>query len=586
MDWLFNTHLFISPLIASAALFLFLGQYGWRHRKMPGATPFALFTVCLVVWALAAAFEVDSVDFLTKVLWFKVQTALELPTFTLGLCFVLEFSGFARWLNRRNLALLSLFPLAATLLILTNNYHHLVWTHISLAINLGGERAVAGWVIVIYASLLFLLGTGVLIRLFVRSPLDRWPVGIIAIAQFAPWAGYLVDVAGRNPVAPLDALIIAEMIPALAYSVALFHFNVFGSVSVARGMIIDQMLDGMVVLNADNRVADLNPAAERILHLSKPEAVGSEGAEVLSRYLGQLNLDKSPKPIPEIISGIGADTRWYQVHVSPLLHAREWPLGHLIIFHDITESRRAWDRLVEQQKWHAVLEERERLARELHDSMGQALAAVQLQVEAANELASRGEHAAARNYMSRLIDMTGAAQANIREYLLGSKTILSPGENGLAGLGNYVEQFSENFGIPTELVIPSPGLDQDIDSTVGLQLVRIVQGALSNVRRHARADHARVVFAIGQRDIELRIEDDGIGFEPAPLLKPGSQAFGLHAMCERAAAIGGSLRILSTLGQGTQVVVKFPRGAKSSAGYPQFTTPHLTSQPVTEGDES
>ena len=100
--------------------------------------------------------------------------------------------------------------------------------------------------------------------------------------------------------------------------------------------------------------------------------------------------------------------------------------------------------------------------------------------------------------------------------------------------------------------------EQGLDSRVGVQLIRIVQEGLANVRKHAQASAAQVVFTLNAGRIQVRIEDDGVGFDVARFFKAEDQGFGLRSMRDRAEAIGGTFQILSAPGCGTRVIVEVP----------------------------
>jgi len=95
---------------------------------------------------------------------------------------------------------------------------------------------------------------------------------------------------------------------------------------------------------------------------------------------------------------------------------------------------------------------------------------------------------------------------------------------------------------------------------VEIQLIRIIQEALSNVRRHAHARQAWVSFDVDGSDAKICIEDDGQGFDAAEAMKPGRGSFGLQAIRERAESLGGRLQVDAKVGGGTRVVAWLPAG--------------------------
>jgi signal transduction histidine kinase len=106
--------------------------------------------------------------------------------------------------------------------------------------------------------------------------------------------------------------------------------------------------------------------------------------------------------------------------------------------------------------------------------------------------------------------------------------------------------------------VPPELEEHGLAPAVEVQLLRIIQEALSNVRRHARAQHAQVIFGVTAQQFCLTIADDGQGFEPAAVAAHG-EGYGLRAMRERVEGLGGDLTVNSAPGQGTQIVVQVPR---------------------------
>jgi PAS domain S-box-containing protein len=348
-----------------------------------------------------------------------------------------------------------------------------------------------------------------------------------------------------------------KAIPVVACAIALFGFRIFDPIPLARQTVIEQLQAGMLVLDLDGCVISVNPAAEKILNAPANQVKGKLIKELLPAYSEQ-HLDEPGETEIELGSVEGTGLQYYMLANSLLNDFRGLEVGHLLLLRDVTEQKRAQAQILEQQKVQAVLEERAGLARELHDSIGQTLAVVQLQAEAASELIDRGEIAVAQDTLSRLVEVTQSAQVDIRQYLLGAKTLHTPGKNGFVALHQYVKKFSHDFNLPTELII-TPGIkEQGIDPRVWMQLIRIVQEGLANVRKHSQASMAKIVFAFDAGWIQVRIEDDGAGFDVEQYFKSKDQRFGLRSMRERADSIGGKFLILSTPGSGTRVIVEVP----------------------------
>jgi DNA-binding NarL/FixJ family response regulator/anti-sigma regulatory factor (Ser/Thr protein kinase) len=171
-----------------------------------------------------------------------------------------------------------------------------------------------------------------------------------------------------------------------------------------------------------------------------------------------------------------------------------------------------------------------------------------------------------------LSDAVREANTDIRAWILGSRTTVSPEQGFFAALEHYLQQFGQTYGLPTTLSRPDDAADDLLAPAARMQLLRIIQEALSNARQHAQARSAQVVFTRTENHVQVVIADDGVGFGPHPGPPPNQGEgvsphpdweeaghFGLEIMHERAASVGGTLEVRSAPGQGTQVIVQLPR---------------------------
>jgi len=211
-------------------------------------------------------------------------------------------------------------------------------------------------------------------------------------------------------------------------------------------------------------------------------------------------------------------------------------------------------RLREQAGQAAALEERGRLARELHDSVTQSLYSVTMYAEAAARLMSPGLDAAAEY----LRDARDTAQEALREMRLLIYQLRPPvlEKGGLAfALQVRLDAVERRGGIHAELMVEG---EDRLPPGVQAELHQIAQEALNNALKHAHARRVQVHLHFGDAATHLEVQDDGLGFDLADVQAGGG--LGLPGMAERAQRIGGRLEIESTPGQGTRVVVEIPTG--------------------------
>ncbi|MBX6341981.1 MAG: GAF domain-containing sensor histidine kinase, partial [Thermomicrobiaceae bacterium] len=205
----------------------------------------------------------------------------------------------------------------------------------------------------------------------------------------------------------------------------------------------------------------------------------------------------------------------------------------------------------------ATTEERERIAREMHDSLAQVLGYVNTKAQAAEQLIASGQTERAVAQVRQLSQVARDAYADVRENILGLRTSLGPERGFVDTLRDYLVRWQDQSGVAAELETePADGFALGLTPMAELQLLRIIQEALSNVRKHAGATRATVRLARADGWTEATIVDNGVGFDPSAPGRSEFPRFGLTTMRERAESVGGALEIVSLPGQGTTVHVR------------------------------
>lgn len=206
----------------------------------------------------------------------------------------------------------------------------------------------------------------------------------------------------------------------------------------------------------------------------------------------------------------------------------------------------------------AVLEERDRIGRELHDGLAQILGYVNTKAQAVHEFLRADELEAASRQLQELINAAQEAYTDAREIIVGLR-MNAVQDRALADLTEeYVARFKRQSGVAAELTITPAWNDQAVPETVKVQTLRIIQEALTNARKHAQASLVSVTLDKSDGTALVTVEDNGRGFMLSRLLRPDFSRYGLRTMRERAQAVGGSLRIESAPGKGTCIMAALP----------------------------
>jgi two-component system nitrate/nitrite sensor histidine kinase NarX len=234
-------------------------------------------------------------------------------------------------------------------------------------------------------------------------------------------------------------------------------------------------------------------------------------------------------------------------------------------------------RLQDELQALAVQGERERIAREMHDGLAQVLAYVNTKSQAVDEMLADGRVADARRQLGELAEAARSLYVDVREAILTLSSPVPPNRSLAAALEEYAALYAESSKLAVRFEASPEAASAPISVAVQAEVFSIAREALTNVRKHARAQRVGVSLARKDREIVLRIEDDGVGFD-AELLTQGPERwphFGLAGMRERAESVGGSISWHSSPGAGTVIELRIPVGGAAS-GAPLFGSPDET----------
>jgi signal transduction histidine kinase len=203
----------------------------------------------------------------------------------------------------------------------------------------------------------------------------------------------------------------------------------------------------------------------------------------------------------------------------------------------------------------AVAQERLRIAHEMHDGIAQVLGYVNTKVQAATEYIRREKTDEGLEQLRELATAAREAYGDVREAIVDLRTLPGPARPFQEVLQEYIDRWKDQTEISTQLVVDG---DMVFPAGTELQLVRIIQESLTNVRKHSKATTARVEVRRRNGHLLLVVSDNGIGFAQETRSRSVFPRFGLSTMRERAESIGASFSIDSTPGAGTHVRVEVP----------------------------
>jgi len=344
------------PLVVAALISGGLAAYTWPNRKTAGATPFFAMMFILFVWGTSYIFELAGTDIQTKIFWETWKFAGVVTAPVAWLVFAFEYTGRKAWINTRRLLALAIIPVISFFIILTNGWHG--WFRASRTLSFEGGflllRTTDGpwfWVNASYTYVLMIVGLVLIIRALLRWPAQyRGQMIWILLASLTPLIANAITIFQVIPI-QIDLTPYAFTVTGIGMAYALFRHRLLDLAPIARDIIIDGMKDGMIVVDANRRIVDINKAAQKMIGLAgEREPIGKRLGDVLSQLPELIERYRDATEAEDEVSiGEGENQRWYELDLSTLRDENRLIMGQVITARDITERKQAEEKLQESE---------------------------------------------------------------------------------------------------------------------------------------------------------------------------------------------------------------------------------------------
>jgi len=585
-------------LVVSAVLALWVATRV-AGRPAVGSGPFVWLSAAIAIWCLTGAGHAIADSLSVKLLWSKLQYVGIVSVAPLWLLFTAEYAsvGWFRCESRRALAArmfaLWAVPTVTIALAATNEWHHAVWSSVTLAAG-GGAVYSHGWwfwIAAAYNYALMTIGTLLLVRVLRQSPpVLRGQLITMVVAAAIPWAGNAVYVSGALGT-PVDLTPLAFAASSLLFAWALYRAHLFDLVPVAHDLVIDSLSDAMIVIDPSRRILDMNAAA-RDLAGRKARSRG-DGGRWIGRDVGAVFPLLKDAPLAassllsrsEILTTLGEPT-YFDVRVLPVQLRGRALDAWVLLLRDVTDQRRAaaanealQQRIQEQQRRESLSILAGGLAHDFNNllagivgnadllamqipaasGMGSSVGSILLGAQRAADLVSKMlAYAGERHGSTARIDVD-ALTRDLLDLLRTSAgrhcTITYHGRPAVIDADpTQFRQVAMNLIINAAEAVSDSGL---VSITTGME--SLTAADLSAMRFGQDAVPGEYAF--------LAVEDDGVGmddrtiqrlFQPFFTTKPTGHGLGLAAVQGIMLGHRGALRVDTRPGAGSRFCVWFP----------------------------
>ena len=503
---------YITSMLLLSVSLIPLGLYvWWRYRGLEAAVG-TLLVLASAEWLLVSVIQLAAVDLPTKLFWNQIKYIGAVTAPTLWLIFALVYTHREKWVNRSTLALLSIVPGTTLVLVFTSQYHHLIWENVSIVsegpfLILHHEYGSWFFINVLYSYGFILVSSFLLIKMFFHHRhLFRWQSSMLLLGALIPLFWNVLDLFRFNPFPFLESVPFVSPFANFAAVYLILEARMQDIVPVARDIVIDTMSDSIIVLDAQNRVIDVNTAAQQLMG-SPSSVIGRPIEEVFPSWSSEIEGTNgmSDREIELDLSNVNlssTDRRIYDLRTSTVRSWRGDIVSRVIVVRDITERKMA-EELIRQQ-----LKEKEILLREIHHRVKNNLQIISSLLR----LQSR--------YMKNAhdLDMIKESQNRIKSMALIHEKLYQSENMAHIYAQDYVKDLVYGL-VQSYSVANDIGLTMDVGDVLlgvdaaipcGLIINELVSNCLKHAFPNGKGEITVSLHATGG-NIEVVVSDNGVG---------------------------------------------------------------------------
>jgi len=587
-------------LIAVSVISVITAFFTFKRHNLMDKTG-ALVILASVLWVLGVALEMASTSYSVKVFWSKTQFVGMAIVPTGWFIYALQYVGHEKWVTRRNLALLSVAPLACLILVFTNETHSLIFSNATMSASnpfspLDVTYGSLFWVFLWYTYTLLIFASLLSVQMLIRSRrLYRRQITALLITTVIPWVSSAIFCFDFGSL-PFNLTPLAyAMVGVVLVWINPSRLHLEDIIPVARDVVIDRMSDGVFVVDEQNRLLDLNSAAREIIGYSSKDAIGMKANQLLPFWH---SLIENAQGLRASGKEVMMNDRIYDIRISSLQDWRGRLNCQVIVLRDITDHKRIEEEL-RRYSGHLeeLVEERTKEIRRYSEELEEIVKERTRELREAERLAAIGELAAMVGHDLRnpLTGIAGAAyviKTNLASKMDGKiKEMLEIIEKDVVRSNKIISDLLD-YSKDLQLELKEASFKQIINEaliTVGIpenidvvnevnselkmkidieQMKRVFINIIKNAI-DAVSDGGKIVIKSEEKEGNLKVSfsDTGKGipenimiklWKPLFTTKAKGMGFGL-SICKRIVeAHEGKIFIESAVSKGTTVTIVLP----------------------------
>jgi signal transduction histidine kinase/CheY-like chemotaxis protein len=347
-------------LMASVIISISMAVSALMLGRNSGVYAFSVLKAAIGLWALFSLFEICSKHLETKIFAYSFKYVFIVLVPVVWYIFGAHYPNRLRKLSASQITMLMIVPVTTILLVVTNHFHQFMFTSLDVVqtdtyLYVVRDFGIWFWIHTAYSYTLLLMGFVPMVKHLIDSPAHHpWQVATLLAGGFSPWAANMMFTFKLLPDTYPDPTPFAFTISGVAVMVGTLRFKLFDLAPMARDVVVQNIEDGIIVVDRESRIRNLNPAAKHLAGAPESQLIGAKAQETFP-WWNQLNIanPENRETISDIELFIGNKRRLLRPRTLPLFsHKRK--IGQLITLHNVTEERELQYQLFQSQKMQAI----------------------------------------------------------------------------------------------------------------------------------------------------------------------------------------------------------------------------------------